>query len=90
MPKIAFNERFERKYKKLISRNPELKERILEKLELLEKDPFAPSLHLHVLSGVLAAYHSITIDYDCRIVLEADFKNGVFILNNIGSHDDVY
>lgn len=90
MPRAIFNERFERKYKKLIARNPELKARIIEKIELLEKDPFAPSLHLHRLSGVLSEYHSITIDYDCRIVLEVDFKAGIFILDNIGTHDEVY
>lgn len=70
--------------------HPEMKDKILNILVLLEKNPYAPKLRFHKLTGILADLYAISIDYDIRVVIDPDFDNDVFYLVDIGPHDDVY
>lgn len=90
MPKVFPYASFTRNYKKFIGQHPEFKKRVLEKLRQLGKDPYAPALHFHKLTGRLEDFYAIWIDYDNRIVIDPDFKNDTFYLVSIGPHDDVY
>ena len=55
-------------FKKLVRKNPQLQDKILEVLELLSKDPFAPSLKAHKLGGKLKDVWACSGGYDCRIL----------------------
>jgi addiction module RelE/StbE family toxin len=92
--KLVTDQSFKRAFKKLIKKNPQLKEKILGILDLLEVDPFLPSLKSHKLTGNLAGYWSCSVAYDCRIVFtlrqDTESEDTLIILVDIGSHDEVY
>lgn len=90
MPELFYTDAFERKYKKFLKLHPDLKKRILEKLRLLEKDPYTASLRFHKLGGNLDDLYSITITQDLRIIIDAHFNKDTFYLLDFGTHDDVY
>ena len=75
-------------------KNPQLKEKVSEILDLLSTDPFTPSLKSHRLTGQLDGWWSCSVSYDCRIIsgFEQDSETGEerILLIDIGSHDEVY
>jgi mRNA interferase YafQ len=85
---------FKRSFKRLTRKNPQFQDRILDILELLTNDPFAPSLKSHKLSGKLDGLWSCSVAYDCRIIFafSTDSTTGEdsIVLIDIGSHDEVY
>jgi mRNA interferase YafQ len=50
---LSTNPSFKRGFKRLTRKNSQLQDKTLEILELLSKDPFAPSLKSHKLAGKL-------------------------------------
>lgn len=90
MPKVIPYESFSRRFKKFIAMHPEMKKKILDKLEALGHNPYAPALRFHKLTGKLDEFYAISIDYDNRVVIDPDFDHDVFYLVDIGPHDDVY
>jgi mRNA interferase YafQ len=54
--KLVAHKSFKRAFKKLIKKNSQLQDRVLDILDLLENDPFTPSLKSHKLTGDLNAY----------------------------------
>jgi addiction module RelE/StbE family toxin len=92
--KLVAHKSFKRAFKKLIKKNPQLQERILYILDLLENDPFTPSLKSHKLTGDLDGYWSCSVNYDCRIIFtfsqDEDSEETLIILVDLGSHDEVY
>lgn len=90
MPRLFYTTTFERKYKKFLKLHPDMKKRILEKLHLLEDDPYSITLRFHKLEGSLDDLYSISIDREIRIIIDPHFDNNAFYLIDIGTHDDVY
>lgn len=94
MMKIVWSSGFKRSFKKIVKKNPQLKERITEVIILLAEDPFIPSLKSHKLGGNLAGLWSRSVAYDCRIIFsfsdDEEILEIFILLVNIGSHDDVY
>jgi mRNA interferase YafQ len=92
--KLVADKSFKRAFKKLIKKNPKLKEKLLSILDLLETDPFLPSLKSHKLTGNLEGYWSCSVAYDCRIIFtfrqDTESEDTLIILVDIGSHDEVY
>lgn len=92
--KIVWNNTFKRSFRKLIKKNPSLKDTITNVLRTLSNDPFTPSLKSHKLKGNLSDSWSCSVTYDCRIIFtfsQYEESEEVFIiLIDIGSHDDVY
>jgi mRNA interferase YafQ len=64
--------------------------RVLEILDLLENDPFTPSLKSHKLTGDLNAYWSCSVNYNCRVIFtfsqDEESEEPLLILVDIGSH----
>jgi addiction module RelE/StbE family toxin len=94
MKTLVLSSSFERAFKSKLRQNPELEQKISQKLEILVNDPFHPSLRTHKLKGSLSGAWSFTIDYDCRIVFKfvtnkLSGKEEILLIN-IGSHDEVY
>ncbi len=82
----AYNHRAARWLKK----HPDLRQQYLQTLQLLELNPFHPSLRLHALSGRLAGVHSVSINLSYRITLDLLIEGKEIVLLNLGDHDAVY
>jgi mRNA-degrading endonuclease YafQ of YafQ-DinJ toxin-antitoxin module len=65
-------------------------DRYIKTIELLEIDPYHPSLRLHKLQGKLRDYHSISITMKYRVVIDFIIKDNEIIPINIGAHNEVY
>ncbi|GCL39800.1 type II toxin-antitoxin system YafQ family toxin [Sphaerospermopsis sp. FACHB-1094] len=91
---VVWSSGFKRSFKKIIKKNPQLKNKIIDVLQLLADDPFTPSLKSHKLGGDLAGFWSCSVTYDCRIIFnlseDEQLLEMVILLIDIGSHDEVY
>jgi len=87
---LVFNEQYEKRAVRFIKRHPELEKQYLKILQLLEANPFHPSLRLRPLSGRLSGLHSVSINLSYRITLEFLLKDQEIIPVDIGDHDTVY
>ncbi len=87
---LVFTEQYEKRALRFLKRHPELEKQYLKTLQLLEGNPFHPSLRLHPLSGRLSGLHSVSINLSYRITLEFLIDGQEIIPVNIGDHDTVY
>ncbi len=87
--KIIQTEEYFRKLKKFIKKHPQVLDRYIKTIELLEVDPFHPSLRLHKLQGKLRVYHSVSINMQYRIVIDFILQDNEIIPIDIGTHDEV-
>jgi mRNA-degrading endonuclease YafQ of YafQ-DinJ toxin-antitoxin module len=88
--KLVFPESYVRKARKFLKKHPEIRGQYRKTLELLELEPFHPSLRLHSLKGNLDGLSSVSINISYRIVLELIIEGNEILLINIGKHDQVY
>jgi len=86
MYEVIFSKRFEKDLRRLLKKNPRLKNKVRETVEVLIKDPKHKSLRLHKLSGI--NNWSVTVTMRIRIILSLRGRH-VFC-TKIGSHDEVY
>lgn len=91
---VVWSSGFNRSFRKIVKKNPQLKDQITKVLKLLADDPFTPSLNSHKLGGNLAGLWSCSVAYDCRIIFnfseDEELLEMVILLVDIGSHDEVY
>jgi mRNA-degrading endonuclease YafQ of YafQ-DinJ toxin-antitoxin module len=87
---LVFTEQYSHRAARFIKRHPELRHQYLKTLQLLEANPFHPSLRLHPLRGKLEGLHSVSINLSCRITLELLIQHEQIIPVNVGDHDAVY
>jgi mRNA-degrading endonuclease YafQ of YafQ-DinJ toxin-antitoxin module len=88
--RIIYTESYLKRVAKFIKRHPEILPQYEKTLKLLELNPSHPSLRLHRLSGPLGELHSVSINISYRITLEFLLEDGMIVLVNVGSHDEVY
>ena len=88
--KIVRTDSYFKKLKKFIKKHPEILDRYIKCIEILEINPFHPSLRLHKLKGNLNDYYSVSINMQYRIVIDFIIDNNKIILLDIGTHDEVY
>lgn len=88
--RLVFTEQYTRRAARFLKRHPELRQQYLKTLQLLQDDPFHPSLRLHPLRGKLERLHSVSINLSYRITLEFLILEGQLIPVNVGDHDAVY
>lgn len=86
MYEIVFSRRFERDLKKILRKNPKLKEKVERRVLILARNPKHKSLRLHKLSG--SDNWSLSVSMDVRIIFSIR-KNRV-LCTRIGTHDEVY
>ena len=86
---IEFSTKFQKSYKKMIARRPDVAISILQKVLLFSQQPNSPSLLLHKLKGPLNGVYSFSIEKDMRIIVDLSYT-GKAIFVDIGSHDEVY
>jgi mRNA-degrading endonuclease YafQ of YafQ-DinJ toxin-antitoxin module len=86
MYRLIYPDTYLKKATKFIKKHPELRGQYQKTLELLELNPYHPSLRLHNLQGL----SSVSINMGYRIVLELIITDKDIILVDVGSHDQVY
>jgi mRNA-degrading endonuclease YafQ of YafQ-DinJ toxin-antitoxin module len=87
---LVFTESYTRRAIRFLRRHPELRAQYQKTLELLQLNPFHPSLRLHKLSGPLADLDSVSINISYRITLEFLVSATTIIPVHVGRHDEVY
>jgi mRNA interferase YafQ len=90
MYKFKISKLFEKKVKKLTTKNEELKMLILAKLELLALDPFNITLKSHKVhaSKISQKVYSSSINGNIRIIWDFDNEEiNIIELLSIGGHD---
>jgi len=87
---LTFTASYNRRAKKFLKKHPELKKQYLKTLQILELNPYHPSLRLHALEGRLAELHSVSINISYRITMEFIIEHDEIIPVNVGTHDEVY
>ena len=88
--KIVITEYYFKRLKKFMKKHPEVLDKYSKTMELLEVDPYHPSLRLHKLNGKLKVYYSVSITMQYRIVIDFVIQENEIIPLNIGTHDEVY
>ena len=88
--KLVFPESYIRRARRFLKKHPEIHGQYRKALELLELNPYHPSLRLHRLQGNLSGLSSVSINISYRIVLELIIDGNEILLINIGKHDQVY
>jgi mRNA-degrading endonuclease YafQ of YafQ-DinJ toxin-antitoxin module len=84
---IIFTESYVRRTRKFFRKHPELLSQYDKCLQLMEINPFHPSLRLHPLKGKLQGIYSISITLSYRLTIEFLIQEKEIIPINIGSHD---
>ena len=87
---LIFTEQYNRKAAKFIKKHPGLRQQYLKTLQLLQANPFHPSLRLHALQGKHEGLHSVSINLSYRITLELLIQDEQIIPLNVGDQDAVY
>ena len=90
MHRLVYPESYVRRAKKFLKKHPDVRSQYQKTLELLELNPYHPSLRLHGLQGRLSGLSSVSITLSYRIVLEMVIRENDIILVDIGDHDHAY
>ena len=88
--RLVYPESYIRRARKFLRKHPEIHSQYQKTLQLLEIDPFHPSLRLHRLQGSLSDLSSVSINLTYRIVIEFLLLKDDIVLVNVGKHDEVY
>ena len=88
--KLIYPESYIWRAKNFFRKHPELLPQYQKVLELMEINPFHPSLRLHPLKGKLRGLHSVSINISYRLTIEFIIEDQGIILIDIGSHDEIY
>ncbi|OGV68951.1 MAG: plasmid stabilization protein [Lentisphaerae bacterium RIFOXYA12_FULL_48_11] len=88
--KLVFTQSYTRRAIKFVRKHPEILIQYQKTLELLELNPFHPSLRLHKLKGAFENLHSVSINISYRITIEFLIEGKTIIPVNVGTHDQVY
>ena len=87
---LVFTDAYTRRAARWLKRHLDLRQQYLKTLQLLQANPFHPSLRLHARSGRLRGLHSVSINLSYRITIELLIQGEQIIPINIGDHDAVY
>ncbi len=83
---------FVRAARRLMKRHPEVGSTLEATLTALMEDAFQAALRTHKLKGELAGSWACSAGYDLRLIFEFVQHEGAeaILLQNIGTHDEVY
>jgi len=88
--KIIRTDEYYKKLKKFLKKHPDMIERYVKTIEILEVNPYHPSLRLHKLKGRLSDFHSISINMEYRVIIDFIIRDNEIIPIDIGIHDEIY
>ena len=87
---LVFTDTYLHRAERFLRRHPDLAERYFKAIELLEADPYHPSLRLHALRGKLTGLHFVSINLSYRITIEMEIRAKEIVPVNVGTHEGVY
>lgn len=90
MYKLIFTFSYEKKAKKFLQKHPNLLNQYRKTLELLQLNPYHPSLRLHQFKTNCFEAYSVSINMSYRISLEFYINEKEIILINVGDHREIY
>ncbi len=90
MYRLLFTYSYEAKARKFLKKHPEAEKQYVKTLQLLELNPFHPSLRLHHFKTASFEGYSVSINLAWRIALEFLVTDQDILLVNIGDHQDIY
>jgi len=90
MYNLLFTVSYEARARKFLKRHPEMKKQYAKTLQLLELNPFHPSLRLHQFKTVNFEGYSVSINLTYRISLEFLISGKEILLVSIGDHREIY
>jgi len=88
--KLLITQSYSKKLLKFMKRHKDILPRYIKTIEILEQNPYHPSLRIHKLKGRLGEYHSISINMEYRVIIDFIIQDDEIIPVDIGSHDEVY
>ena len=88
--RIIYTPSYNKKAARFLKKHPDLASQYLKTLQLLELNPFHPSLRLHRLKGSLNELCSVSINLSYRITLDLQITEKEIVPVNVGSHEEVY
>lgn len=88
--KIIFTESYVRRARKFFKKHPDILPQYEKCLQLMEMNPFHPSLRLHPLQGKLKGLYSLSITITYRLTVEFIIDGKEILPIHIGTHDEVY
>ena len=86
MYEVVFSEKFDKELKRIAKRNPRIKTKVKQQIELLSANPRHKSLRIHKLSSQKTWSLSVTMNLRIIFVIK---ENRILCLR-IGKHEDVY
>jgi len=87
--KVDATHHFKQRLKKFKKKKPQVMGLLENAVSLLTQTEYPPqSLKIHKLKGSLKECYAFSLTHDLRVVFS--WEGGKIILNNIGSHDEVY
>ena len=87
---LHFTQTYEQRARQVLKRFPNNLRQYQKTLDLLESNPFHPSLRLNALKGRLNGLHSVSINIGDRITLDFIIADNSIIPIDVGDHDQVY
>ena len=87
---IIFTESYVRRARKFFKKHPGTLPQYEKCLQLMELNPFHPSLRIHPLQGKLKGLYSISITLSYRLTIEFLIEGREIVPIHIGTHDEVY
>ncbi|HXK49835.1 MAG TPA: hypothetical protein PKW56_05165 [Clostridiales bacterium] len=90
MIEIIYSGPYIKREQKFLKKHPDLITQYEKTIELLELNPYHPSLRLHKLTGKLSDLHSVSINITYRISIEFFIQEDKIIPVDIGTHEEVY
>jgi mRNA-degrading endonuclease YafQ of YafQ-DinJ toxin-antitoxin module len=90
MYKLLFTEDYEKRARKFLKKHPEIQKQYRKTLELLEFNPYHPSLRLHQFKTTSFEGYSVSINMSYRISLEIIITEKEIIPVDVGDHRDIY
>ncbi len=88
--RLVYPESYIRRATKFLEKHPEIHGQYKKTLQLLELNPYHPSLRLHRLKGRLEGLSSVSINISYRIVIQFLIQGDEILLVNVGKHEQVY
>jgi mRNA-degrading endonuclease YafQ of YafQ-DinJ toxin-antitoxin module len=88
--KIEYTQSYEKIAFKFLKKHKNIVPKYKKCIQLLELNPFHPSLRLHKLQGKLDGLYSVSIDMQYRISIEFYIENNRIVPIDIGTHDKIY
>jgi mRNA-degrading endonuclease YafQ of YafQ-DinJ toxin-antitoxin module len=80
--KLIYPESYIRRARKFLKKHPEIHNQYRKTLELLELNPYHPSLRLHSLQGRMSGLSSVSINISYRIAIEFIIEGDEILLVN--------